>query len=161
MKKLYLLRHAKSSWEFNVDDHQRPLNERGHEDAALIGAYLKAEQLEFQRILCSTAVRTQETAKIVLAHLTNLENAFSSTAALYDFEGTEVVNVIKNIPDTIQDVLIIGHNNALTNIANGYGNRKISNISTCGLVSIEFDCEKWTAIAKGETIFSIFPKELR
>src|ERR1700753_1071269 len=70
MRRLLLLRHAKSSWsEPGASDHQRPLNRRGQEAAPRIGAYLKRHKLVPDRVLCSTARRTRETWDLVAAEM--------------------------------------------------------------------------------------------
>ena len=69
MKKLILIRHAKSSWKHNVIDHERPLNERGQKDAELISNHLKGKSLIFDLILSSDAMREKTTASIIISNL--------------------------------------------------------------------------------------------
>jgi len=161
MKTLYIIRHAKSSWKFDVDDHQRPLNNRGLNDADLIGKKLKTLVKPLDKVLCSDAERAKMTANIVLKNLEVPQDLFSLEPDLYDFNGHQVVSVIKKCSDTIDTLMIFGHNHALTSIANIYGDVLIDNLPTAGVVEIQFSVDSWEKIKVGKTLLTIFPKELR
>ncbi len=161
MKTLYMIRHAKSSWEFDLSDEKRPLNQRGLSDADLIGKELRTLVKPIDLILCSPAVRAHNTAKIILDHLDVSNDIFSLEPDLYDFSGHSVVEVIKNCKDQINTLMIFGHNHALTSIANLYGNERIDNLPTAGVVGIEFDVNSWKNIKVGKNLLIIFPKSLR
>ncbi|MDH7445680.1 SixA phosphatase family protein [Aquimarina sp. 2201CG14-23] len=161
MKTLYIIRHAKSSWEFDVDDHKRPLNNRGLRDADLIGKKLKTIVKSVDKILSSDAERAKTTAKIILDNLDFDDSIFSLEPKLYDFNGHQVMEVIKGCSDEINTLMIFGHNHAFTSIANLYGNKVIDNLPTAGLVGIEFEVNDWKSISVGNTFLTLFPKELR
>ncbi len=161
MKTLYIVRHAKSSWEFDVSDENRPLNKRGVKDAELVGKELKTLIKTVDKILCSPAVRAHSTAKIIVDQLDVSDDIFSLEPDLYDFGGHKVVDVIKNCGDEINTLMIFGHNHAFTSIANLYGSEAIDNLPTAGVVGIEFDCNKWNDINVGKTLLTIFPKSLK
>ncbi len=161
MKTLYIIRHAKSSWDYDVSDEMRPLNKRGFNDAELIGKELKTLIKPIDKILSSPAVRAHSTAKIVVEHLDVDKDIFSLEPNLYDFGGQDVIEVIKNCDDTINTLMVFGHNHALTSIANLYGSEKIDNLPTAGVVEIEFDTDHWKKITVGKTLLTIFPKSLR
>ncbi|KAA1245480.1 histidine phosphatase family protein [Aquimarina sp. RZ0] len=161
MKTLYIIRHAKSSWKFDVTDHERPLNERGLNDANLIGAKLKTIIKSVDQVLCSDAKRAQMTAKIILSHLDFSDTIFRLEPKLYDFDGYQVVEVIKNCSDKINSLMIFGHNHALTSIANAYGSKLIDNLPTSGVVAVQFDVLHWKDVSVGENLFTLFPKEIR
>ncbi len=161
MKTLYIIRHAKSSWDYDVSDEMRPLNKRGFNDAELIGKELKTLIKPIDKILSSPAVRAHSTAKIVIEHLDVDKDIFSLEPNLYDFGGQDVIEVIKNCDDTINTLMVFGHNHALTSIANLYGSKKIDNLPTAGVVEIEFDTDHWKKITVGKTLLTIFPKSLR
>ncbi len=161
MKTLYLIRHAKSSWEFDVSDEKRPLNSRGIRDAKLVGKELEKLIKPIDKILCSPAERAYSTAKIVLSYLALPEDIFSLEPELYDFGGNHVIEVIKNCGEEINTLMIFGHNHAFTSIANLYGDERIDNLPTAGVVVIEFDVDKWENIDVGKTLLTIFPKSLR
>jgi phosphohistidine phosphatase len=161
MKTLYIIRHAKSSWEFDMLDNKRPLNKRGMKDAELVGEHLKTLVVSIDKILCSPAKRAYSTAKIIMNHLDVSENIFCLESSLYDFEGSQVIDVIKNCSDDINTLMIFGHNHAFTSIANLYGNQYIDNLPTAGVVVIEFEIDKWQNICVGKTLTTVFPKSLR
>ena len=161
MKTLYIIRHAKSSWGFNLPDDKRPLNERGLRDAELIGQELKTLVKPIDRVLCSPAERAYSTAKIICNQLSIPEDIFFLEPNLYDFEGAKVINVIKNCKNTIQTLMIFGHNHAFTSLANLLGNTYIDNLPTSGVVAIEFEAEKWQDINVGKTLLTIYPKSLK
>lgn len=161
MKTLYIIRHAKSSWEFDLDDHKRPLNKRGLKDADLIGKQLKMLIKPVDMVLSSDAERAKTTARIILDNLTIDEDVFSLESKLYDFGGHKAIEVVKNCPDEIETLMIFGHNHAFTSIANLYGSQVIDNLPTAGVVGIEFDVDNWKDISVGKTVLTLFPKELR
>ncbi|MFL1895486.1 SixA phosphatase family protein [Aquimarina sp. 2-A2] len=161
MKKLILIRHAKSSWKFDVTDHQRPLKKRGKNDAKLIGKRLRKLGITADKIICSDAKRTQMTAAIILDELEIKNTDFSLDHALYDFEGTHVFESIIATNAEIDTLMVFGHNYALTALANTLGDQVIDNIPTAGVVIIEFANKRWSSISVGKTLLTLFPKELR
>ncbi len=161
MKKLILIRHAKSSWEYDVIDHERPLKKRGINDAHLIAKKLMDLNFEIDKVLVSDATRTRLTAEIILPALNIPENIISYHHKLYDFSGRDLVDVIKNCDTTANTLMVFGHNHAITAFVNTFGNIFIDNVPTCGVVVIEFQTNTWTEIISGETIYTIFPRDLR
>ena len=87
MKTLYLIRHAKSSWEFDVDDHERPLNERGMKDAPLVASHVKSLIKVPDQIISSDAVRAKTTAVLYLQSLDIPQDRLKLDPKLYDFNG--------------------------------------------------------------------------
>ena len=119
MRKLTLIRHAKSSWEHDVVDHERPLNKRGFKDAALVSKNLsKKYDLKFDKILSSDAVRARTTANIFMDHLGIDEEHINLSYKLYDFAGRDLIEVIKECDNNINSLLIFGHNHAITAFVN-------------------------------------------
>ncbi|MFK5981898.1 MAG: histidine phosphatase family protein [Flavobacteriaceae bacterium] len=161
MKTLYLLRHAKSSWEEQVDDHKRSLNERGKNDAILVSNYVKDIINKPQKIVSSDANRAKTTAKYFKEALDILDTDFILNPNLYDFGGKSVMEVIKGLDNTLDSVMIVGHNHALTSIANMLGDTDINNIATCGFVEIKFNVDTWKFSNYGHTERVIFPRDLK
>lgn len=161
MKTLYIMRHAKSSWELDLADHDRPLNDRGNTDAHLVGKALKSKIKPVDRYICSTANRAYTTAKIVLSCLDVDEEKLTKEPKLYDFEGHQVIDIIKGTDDDVDTLMIFGHNYAFTSIVNLYGGIRLDNLPTAGLVAITFDTDHWNQIDIGKTILTIFPKSLK
>ncbi|WP_103068364.1 SixA phosphatase family protein [Aquimarina sediminis] len=161
MKTLYIIRHAKSSWKFDVTDDKRPLNERGLIDAELVGNELSTKVKSVDKILSSPAERAHTTAKIIIKYLDIDPSIFYLESELYDFEGRMVIDVIKKCNNKINTLMIFGHNHAFTSIANLFGSETIDNLPTSGVVAIQFDVNDWQNITVGKTLFTIFPKSLR
>ncbi len=161
MKKIYFIRHAKSSWEEQVDDHDRPLSERGFDDASLVSNELIKKKLNVQKVFSSTAKRAKTTAKIITSALKIPEEEVVFLERLYSFNGISVNNFLKELPEELDTVLIFGHNPAFTILVNSLGSQIFANIPTCGTVAITFDTKRWSALINGKTEFHIFPKDLK
>jgi phosphohistidine phosphatase len=161
MRKLVLIRHAKSSWEFDVPDAERPLNKRGLKDAALVSNAFKNTSFSPDIIFSSSAIRAASTCKIFMKTLNFDENLLHVRDELYDFGGQKVINFIHNIDDSYEKVMIFGHNHAFTSICNIFGDQFIDNLPTSGLVVLNFDVTSWQKIKKGKTKLTIFPRDLK
>jgi phosphohistidine phosphatase len=112
---LVLLRHAKSAYPDAVDDHERPLNERGRHDAPIAGLRL-AETLSREGstidvALVSSAVRAQETWSLVSQHLTVADQR--TRTDLYLADPDELLRIVRGLPASVDGALIVGHNNGL------------------------------------------------
>lgn len=161
MKKLILVRHGKSAWDFNVSDKDRPLQERGINDAYLVVAKLVKKNIAIDAIYTSPANRALHTATIFSRELNFPFASLNITNELYDFSGESVIPFVKSLDNKLNVVLIFGHNHAFTYIANAYGSTSIVNVPTAGLVELNFNTKDWNSIKEGVTAEHIFPKELR
>ena len=161
MKTIYLVRHAKSSWKHDLIDHKRPLKGRGKRDGVLVSNYVAKELVKPQQIITSDATRALTTA-IYFKKAFSVDDAdFITNNDLYDFSGQHVLRIIKNLSDSLDRVMIVGHNHAFTSIANMLGNTYIDNVPTCGFVQLEFDESHWNEISTGKTVRTIFPRDLK
>ncbi len=158
---LVLVRHGKSSWEFDVRDHDRPLNQKGIDDAHRIGEAFHEFQHLPELILSSTAARALQTATILTEYIDYNLNKLYLDRKLYTFNHLEQLQVIKETPDHINTLMIVSHNHGLTELASLIGSQRFDNIPTTGVVMIEFECEDWSSIEKGVTTFNLFPKNLK
>ena len=161
MKKIIFVRHAKSSWAYNVGDTERPLKKRGIVDAGLVSEEFKSNDITPEVVFSSPAKRAFETCSIFVRNFNFLEENVRIEDALYDFGGQNVVQFIKLLPNDYKTVMIFGHNHALTSIVNTYGTTYIDNLPTSGLVVIEFDIGHWSDLKQGETVRAIFPRDLK
>lgn len=161
MKKLILMRHGKSSWDYNVGDRDRPLLERGIRDADLVSIAFKELNSAIDAVFSSPANRALHTSTIFLRNLDYPLSQFQVVNNLYDFSGDDVLQFVKNLDDSLQTVLVFGHNHAFTHIANSLGNTYINNVPTSGLVELIFSENAWAEITKGTTGKMIFPKHLK
>lgn len=161
MKTLVLVRHAKSSWEYDVNDMDRPLKSRGITDANNVSNEFKDLTLKLDAIFSSPANRALSTCNIFLNCMNIPSEKVKISQDLYDFGGNRVVNFIKLLDDSLTTVMIFGHNHAFTSIVNAYGNQYIDNVPTCGLVILELDIENWSDLKQGRIVKTLFPKQLR
>jgi phosphohistidine phosphatase len=112
--RLLLLRHAKSSWDDSqLDDHDRPLAERGRRAAEDVGARLRESGLAPDLVLCSTATRTRQTLELL-----DLEQpAVRFEDRLYGADAEELLEVVRELPEEAGAVLVIGHNPGMHDLA--------------------------------------------
>jgi phosphohistidine phosphatase len=161
MKKLIIVRHAKSSWAENLRDHDRGLKIRGLQDAELISTQFNELELTPDKILSSTAKRAKKTAEIFINNMNISNNRISLDENLYDFSGENLIKTIKTVENDINILMIFGHNHALTYFVNTFGDRYIENVPTSGLVIIDFQIDSWQYIMKGHTNHIMFPRDFR
>lgn len=161
MRTLYLLRHAKSSWkDVTLPDFERPLKDRGRKAAKRIGKYLTREKLTDPLVVCSPAVRTRETADIVLKYA-NLRVEVRFEERIYEASLRDLVQIVAEIPDDKQVAIMIGHNPGFEELLaylTGEGRR----MPTAALAKINFDVESWKEIKEdqGTLEWFITPREL-
>lgn len=160
MKTLYLVRHAKSSWEFDVIDHERPLNERGLRDAPRVAQRVAQTMPKPDLLLSSDAVRAKTTAAIFAKALEIPSQDIVLNHKLYDFEGRDLMAVIRDCDDSVDTLMVFGHNHAMTSVVNTYGDRHTDNVPTAGFTAIAFDVSHWKDIAQGKIIAYLTPKTL-
>ncbi len=161
MRVLYLLRHAKSSWnDPTLRDFDRPLKKRGREAAERVGQRIGLETLSNPLVICSPAVRTSETAEVVLANA-NLQVEPRFDERIYEASLRELVEIVTEIPDDNEVAIMIGHNpgfEELLSFLTGDHRR----MPTCALAKIRFGKVSWTEVRAGEGSLEWFiaPKEL-
>jgi len=154
-KTLYLLRHAKSSWEdLNLDNLDRPLNKRGKHDALFMAERFAEKDPSLDLIVSSPAKRAQETARIFAA---KLHSGLALDTRLYDADISTMRLIIQDSFLHHDSIMIVGHNPELTLLNDLLSDKDISNIPTCGLIAIEFQDEKVEA-DKGRQLFYLYPK---
>ncbi|NNE03914.1 MAG: histidine phosphatase family protein [Eudoraea sp.] len=161
MKQLILVRHGKSSWEYEVGDKDRPLKQRGIKDAKLVAESFKQHNISIEAIYSSPANRALHTCTIFLRELKLPEDNFNLATELYDFSGEQVMQFILGLPNHLNTVMIFGHNYAFTELANSLGDTAIENVPTTGLVHLKFTSNTWQSIDNGATVQTIFPKALK
>jgi phosphohistidine phosphatase len=116
MLSLALLRHAKSSWDASdIDDFDRPLNDRGRAAAPLMGAAIKELNFSPELILCSSAKRTRETLELISPFVKDAEVTFDDQ--LYLTSQETLYARLKAVPVGIKRVLMIGHNPGMHGLA--------------------------------------------
>jgi phosphohistidine phosphatase len=162
MKKLFLIRHAKSSWnEHGVTDLQRPLNKRGKRDAPYMGKLLYKEKIFPEQIFSSPAARAISTANIFAAELKFEKQKIHIYESIYTGGIKELEDLIQNFDDDYNSVFIFGHNPTFTLYANHLGDKYIANLPTCSIVGFELNVKKWKEVerGKGRTFLFEYPKK--
>ena len=161
MKTIILIRHAKSSWEFDVEDRKRPLSKRGLNDAELMSKHIKNKNFRPDMVFSSPANRAFSTCQIFFKNLEFDKNLLKIENDLYDFGGQSVTNFIKRLDQNLNNVILFGHNHAFTSVVNSFGSEYIENVPTSGLVKIDFNVDNWSDIQKGKTSYVLLPRHLK
>lgn len=161
MKTLYLLRHAKSSWEFtDLSDHDRPLNKRGRKDAPLMGRELLSREIELDLILSSSAVRALTTASLVAKELEYDSHNIVIDEKIYGADKQELLEIIRQTTNDVNHLMVVGHNPVITDLANSLSPDHIADMPTAAVVCLRFDCPGWDEIGQENAalLFYDFPK---
>ena len=149
MKRLTLIRHAKSSWKDPVcTDFDRPLAKRGKNDALIMGKRLAERGERPSLIVSSPAKRAMATMKRIVGEMGIAERKIVRDGRLYHGGSSDLLAFIREIEDTCDDAMVCGHNPALTDFCNLISGGCIDNLPTCGVVSIEFGVDSWKEISK-------------
>ncbi len=163
MKKLYLMRHAKSDWSgYYVSDFERTLNKRGKHDAPMMGEILN-EKISPDLIVASPATRAKMTAEAVAKKLGYDPEKIRFEENIYEASAADLLYIIHALPDEADEVLLIGHNPGLTDLINRLGNVRLDNLPTASLVGFSFDIDSWKALREGsgEYLFFEYPKKYK
>ena len=164
MKTIYILRHAKSSWDTpNLIDHQRPIIEKGIKRTMLIGDYLAKNNIKTGLMISSDAVRAFETSKLIAAAIGYPIESIKTDHRIYLEGGRHIFEVINDVPQKIDSIMIVGHNPTLTNFVNDFTDDSIEWLPTSGIVSISFETDDWKEItgATSTLNFAVYPKQLK
>lgn len=174
MKRLFLLRHAKTVQDSGEGDDARVLTERGRGDAGSIGHYMDMREYLPDAVLCSTSARTRETWVILSGELARAPEP-EFTRALYLASAKKMLSLIQDVPDEAGLLLVIAHNPGTEELATKLARLPKSAVelekldqlknrySTGGLAVFDFDRKSWKDIVPGEGILLEFvrPKDLR
>jgi phosphohistidine phosphatase len=164
MKTLYLLRHAKSSWNHpGLSDFERPLADAGIKRCRKLTTYLKEKHVTVDLIVTSPAARTLETARLAATGIDYPVEKICKEPSLYDAEMNDYLDVICGTPDEINSLMVVGHNFTITNVVNLLLGPVIEVLPTSGLVAVSFGTEHWNEIrsVRAEQLFIVFPKMLK
>ena len=148
MKTITFLRHSKSSWDYILEDIDRPLNEVGIEKIKKVAESSKHQFINSDIIFSSTANRAIHTCLILTRQLSISNNKIRLSEDLYTFNHFDVFDFIKKIEDKYSQVVLVGHNPAYTEISNYFSENKILNLPTARWFSMKFDSNKWSDILK-------------
>ena len=170
MLTLTLFRHAKSSWDFpNLDDFDRPLNERGEKAAPRMAAFLAENDLVPDLVLCSSSQRTRQTLHLALPSW-KPKPKIDYSEALYHATAPTMLAILRDTPAKAKHVMIIGHNPGMESFATqliGSGDKKdrmaiATKFPTAAAAVIAFDAKSWADIETGRGALQLFmtPRQL-
>lgn len=161
MKTVYLVRHAKASWnQPELPDRERPLLPKGVKRTKLIGEYLRKKKVHPELIISSDASRARETALILAAEFNYPAEAVLSDPRLYDAPETSFFDILASKNNAIASVMLVGHNPGMTQLLFRYAGETIDHLPTSGVVAIRFQTRRWEELplAKHKLEFLIYPR---
>lgn len=161
MKNLILIRHSKSSWDIPIKDIDRSLSIKGIKDAHLMAFHLMNELPNSYIVWSSVSKRTTETANIFSQYLNIPPETIQYLDDLYTFEVKNLEKIIKKCENLYDNLILFGHNEAITNFVNKFGDLYIENVPTTGIVFLEFDTDDWKNLSKGKTTKTLFPSQFK
>lgn len=160
MKILYLMRHAKSSWSFDdLSDEQRPLNDRGRDDAPRMGQALAKRDIKLDLLVSSTAVRALTTAALVAKEIDYNHEQIRVLPGIYEASLDMLLSVIHELPDEADSVLLVGHNPTITDVVNHLAPSPLSeDMATAAIASLHFQTEHWADVSKANAELYFFDR---
>ena len=161
MKTLSLVRHAKAAQQFlNLEDIDRPLIDRGYNDAHVLSTKLKKNGVNPQIIISSTGIRAVSTALIFARNLQVPALKIQLYEKLYNALAGQIIDIIHELPVEFNHVMLFGHNPSITNCANMLINDFLEHVPTCGIVCIDFKADQWDNVKPrtGTLRFFDYPK---
>lgn len=160
MKSILLIRHAKSSWDFNVEDFDRPLNHRGETDAPAMAKRLLKKDVKIDAFVSSPAKRAFSTA----VHFANVYDEKKKNIivvpSLYEAGVNEFFNAIEGLDSDLKHIALFSHNPGITAFANKLTSTFIDDMPTCAVFAVKADIKKWVDFeaVKKEFWFFDYPK---
>lgn len=162
MKTLYLVRHAKSSWDnAHLSDFERPLNERGQRDAPAMAERLRQRGELPGLLVSSPALRARTTAETFAEAFAIDPSAIVERMSIYEGGAQELLGLIWKLPAEESRVMLFGHNPVLSQLAHLLGDRPTGSLPTCSVVRIDFTAADWSGITPGggRTAWHDYPKK--
>ena len=168
MRTLILLRHGKSSWsDPTVADIDRPLAPRGRRASRLIAKYMRKKKIRPQLVLCSTSVRTRQTLEGIESAL-GKNSAVDLVPQLYAATEPELLERLRALPDSVESVMLIGHNPGLHDLARALASRGADlprleeKFPTGALATLMINSDTWTTLGPGdaELVDYVVPRQL-
>lgn len=169
MKKLLLMRHAKSSWDDpRLEDHERPLTSRGRTAAARLAEYLQGAGLDPAIVLCTSALRARQTLEGLQPALSN-QTTIKIEPKLYGAGSKELLTRIRRLSPSAPSVLVVGHNPAMEELVLSLASEspKVDLIRkkfpTAALAVLDAPIDEWRRLMPGEATLVDFvtPKSLQ
>lgn len=160
MKSLLIIRHAKSSWDFNVEDFDRPLNHRGESDAPAMAKRLLKKDIKIDTFVSSPAKRAFTTAVLFAEVFDEKKKNIIIVPSLYEASVGAFFSAVEGFEKDFKNVALFSHNPGITAFANTLTTTTIDDMPTCAVFAIKVDIKKWEDFreAKKEFWFFDYPK---
>jgi phosphohistidine phosphatase len=155
MKTLYLVRHAKASWEENVHDWERPLTQVGVERAHKVAKALKAKKIKPNKIISSYAFRSLNTAVIFAIELRYPAATIEVNQNIYEKRAIDILDMLRKQDDKDEIIMLFGHDPAITELYNMLTRKLLLKFSTSSTAGIQFKIKHWKDLGNsvGKTLF--------
>ena len=145
MKRLIILRHAKSSWaDTSLDDWQRPLNDRGRSDAPRVGEWLREHAIVPDLIVTSDAVRARTTAEAV-AGTAGYSRDIVVTPSLYEASTSDILGVVNELPEEARSTLLVGHNPGVASVIRTLTG-EYCEVPTASMYVLDLPVDRWSDV---------------
>lgn len=149
MKELFLIRHAEAfAADSGSKDFERSLTNKGMRDAAMTGAFMASQKMLPQVTYFSAAHRAAETARLICSHLGPTVHSVE-TEELYEASPRTLLQFINQLSEEYNSVTLIGHNPAITYLAEYLTKAEVGNMYPASLVQIKIENLKWSEISQG------------
>jgi len=161
MKTLYIIRHAKSSWDDPyLADFDRPLNGRGKRNVPDMGERLAALGIKPDLLLSSPAKRAITTARGIAEAIGYDPALIRQDMGLYHASSANIKGIISETNDDVETLMVFGHNPGFTSLIGALSDFHPFNLPTCGVCGIRFQFKSWKDLlaTKGEKIYYDYPK---
>jgi len=157
MKTLLLIRHAKSSWDNSVlSDIERPLNERGKEDAPVMAKRIRDKKIKIDAFISSPAKRAKKTTKIFMKELDKKEKNLTLSPSLYEASTNDFYTAVENLDDKNDTVALFSHNPGITDFINSLDCSPVYNMPTCAVYALKIKTKHWKEFKDTEKEFLFF-----
>lgn len=164
MKTVYIVRHAKSSWDFpQLEDHERPIIDKGIKRTERIIDFLQQKSVKVDLLYASHAVRSAETARMLAPAVGVEPNQIVIEPEIYNGGTNAISDLIYGLPNNVNSVMIVGHNPVVSDFVNEYADEHIDWLPTSAVVALRFDTDAWEKIdeANVKTDFIVTPLMLK
>ena len=161
MKRLTMIRHAKSSWaDPGQADIDRPLNRRGKHDAPIMGRILSEKGIVPDIIVCSPAKRARMTATRIAAALEYPRKAIRENRQIYDADLVELAYVVRALDNAFGHVCLIGHNPSFEDFGRSLAETPVVRMPTCAVLHLEKEIDEWQHACDGvwRVVEFLYPK---
>jgi phosphohistidine phosphatase len=149
MKRLTLIRHAKSDWDSGRSDFDRPLNERGEAAAPYMATRLARHYVPPDLLVSSPAARALRTAVLIARGIGIAETAVRTEAGLYNASARQLLDCIRATDEGIDHLMLVAHNPGVTDLANELTGSRIDQLVTCAVLGVDLETGSWREVRPG------------